>query len=84
MARHFQYRVECFFKEIIKLGSLGKTIYYAIRVEFQLRGSPHIHSFLWILNAPRLSKENKTEYCVFVDSIIKEIFQMIVLLGYSS
>ena len=59
MAKHFQYRVEVFFKEIVINGSLGKLSYYAIRVEFQFRGSPHIHSFLWIIGAPRLTKGNK-------------------------
>ena len=44
--------MEVFFKEIIVNGPLGKVKYYAIRVEFQVRGSPHIHSFLCVLNAP--------------------------------
>ena len=47
LARHFQYRVEVFFKEIIVDGPLGKVKYYAIK--FQFRGSPHIHSFLWVM-----------------------------------
>ena len=47
--RHFQYRVEIFFKVIVLDGPLRKTTYYAIRVEFQVSGSPHIHSFIWIL-----------------------------------
>ena len=46
LARHFQYRVELFFKEMVVNVPLGKVEYYAIRVEFQVRGSPHIHSFL--------------------------------------
>ena len=62
VARHFQYRVEIFFKVIVLHGPLGKTSYYAIRVEFQVRVSRHIHSFIWILNAPKLSKETKDEY----------------------
>ena len=62
VARHFQYKIEIFFKVIVLDGPLGKTSYYAIRVEFQVRGSPHIHSFIWILNAPKLSKETKDEY----------------------
>ena len=62
VARHFQYRVEIFFKVIVLHGPLGKTSYYAIRVEFQVRVSLHIHSFIWILNAPKLSKETKDEY----------------------
>ena len=71
LARHFQYRVEMFFKDIVVDGPLGKTKYYAIRVEFQARGSPHIHSLLWILNAPVLNQNNKEDYIAFVDNIIK-------------
>ena len=62
LARHFQYRVEVFFKEIVLNGPLGKVTYYAIRVEFQVRGSAHIHSFLWVLNAPVLTDDNINEY----------------------
>ena len=35
--RHFQYRVENFFKYIVMNGNLGKVFHYAIRVEFQVR-----------------------------------------------
>ena len=52
-------------------GPLGKTSYYAVRVEFQVRVSLHIHSFIWILNAPKLSKETKNGYIQWVDSIIR-------------
>ena len=62
VSRHFQLRVEMFFKEIILDGPLGKTKYYAIRVEFQVRGSPHIHSFFWIVNAPILSEKTIESY----------------------
>ncbi|XP_057316777.1 uncharacterized protein LOC130657796 [Hydractinia symbiolongicarpus] len=71
LARHFQYRVELFFKEIVVNGPLGKVKYCAIRVEFQIRGSPHIHSFLWVLNAPVLTENNIDKYIQFVDAIIK-------------
>ena len=70
VARHFQYRVEVFFKEIIIDGPLGKTKYYAIRVEFQVRGLPHVHCFLWVMNAPVLNSDNKEEYVAFVDQIV--------------
>ena len=43
-------------------GSLGKVIHYVIRVEFQVRGSPHIHFLIWVVNAPKLSSQNITEY----------------------
>ena len=52
-----------------KIIALGKTQYYAIRVEFQVRGSPHIHSFIWILNAPKLTKVNIDDYRKWVDSV---------------
>ena len=87
VARHFQYRVEIFFKVIVLHGPLGKTSYYAIRVEFQVRVSLHIHSFIWILNAPKLSKETKDQYVQWVDSTIrtdmpnsvseKELFELV-------
>ena len=65
LARHFQHRVEIFFKKIliIKDGPLRKVKYCAIRVEFQFRGSPHIHSFLWVLNALTLAENTINELC---------------------
>ena len=87
VARHFQYRVEIFFKVIVLDGSLGKTSHYAIRVEFQVRDTPHIHFFIWLLNAPNLPRETKDEYIQWVDSIIrtdmpnyvieKELFELV-------
>ena len=44
------------------MGLLEKTQYYPIRVELQVKGSPHIHSFIWILNAPKLAKGNIDDY----------------------
>ena len=70
VARHFQFRVEMFFKEIILKGPLGKTNYYVIRVEFQVRGSPHIHSFLWIVNAHVLSDNTIESYTEWLDQMI--------------
>ena len=69
VARHFQYRVEVFFKEIAVDGPLGKTKNYAVRVEFQVPGSPHVHCFLWVANAPVLISNNKEEYITLVDQI---------------
>ena len=44
--------------------------YYAIRVDFQTRRSPHVHLFIWILNAPALNKSKIEEYIMCFDSII--------------
>ena len=71
LARHFQYRVEVFFKIIIIDSQFCKVKYYAIRVEFQVQGSPHIHSFLQVLDAPILNKDIVNDYRQFIDSIVK-------------
>ena len=70
VARHFQYRVEVFFKEIVVDGSFGKSKYYAIRVEFQVYGLPHLRWFLWVANVPVLTSKSKEEYVTFVDQIV--------------
>ena len=31
--------------------------YYAIRIEFQERDSPYVHSYIWIFNAPNIENE---------------------------
>ena len=31
--------------------------HYASRTGFQERGSPHVHSFIWIFNAPNIENE---------------------------
>lgn len=53
-AIHFDRR---FFKYVLKgkTQPLGKVNDYFIRVEFQCRGSPHLHLFLWIDDAPSLT-----------------------------
>ena len=58
-AKHFQYRVENFFKEILlhKDSPIGQVAHYVIKVEFQFRGSPHIHAFLWLSNPQLLQKK---------------------------
>ena len=47
---------------------MGKTRYYALRVEFPERGSPHVHPFVWILNSPNIG--NETEDLVFIEKSI--------------
>ena len=46
VAKHFQHKVETFFKEVLlsNVKPIGKIVYYALRIEFQMRGSPHLHS----------------------------------------
>ena len=74
LARHFRYRVVTFFQVNVLDGPLGKVKYHPIGFELQVRRSPHVHSFLWVLHVPILSKDNIDEYILFVDSIVKATF----------
>ena len=72
-ARHFQHRFQSLVKEIIK-GSgrpIGEVTDFLWGVEFQLRGSPHIHSLWWIKDAPNLDTvEGRTAAPDFIDRYI--------------
>ena len=69
VAKHFQYRLECLFRDVL-LGSgdpIGKLLYHAIRIEFQFRGSPHAHCFVWIKDCPLLSDDTVEVFAKFID-----------------
>ena len=61
VAKHCQYEVEIFFKEIVIGGSLKKTKYDAICV----------HCFLWVAYAHVLTSKNEEDYVAFVDQIVR-------------
>ena len=49
---------------------LGKVIDYFYRIEFQQRGSPHVHCLFWIENAPRIDRKTDAEVAQFIDTYI--------------
>ena len=55
-ARHFAHRFQCHSREVIKgTGQpIGEVLDFFWRIEFQLRGSPHVHSMWWIKDPPNL------------------------------
>ena len=69
VAKHFQHRVETFFSEVLlsSLNPIGKIVYYALRIEFQMRGSPHLHALVWTSDCPKLTTENKQQYIDYID-----------------
>ena len=71
-ARHFQYRLNVFFNEFLKSSAqpLGKIADYAIRIEFQARGSPHAHTVIWIEDAPKFDKDDDEKVCNFINRYI--------------
>ena len=73
VAKHFQYKVETFFTEVLlsKSQPIGKIVYYALRIEFQMRGSPHLHALIWTEDCPKLTSETKEAYIEFIDKHVQ-------------
>ena len=55
-ARHFHYRLQTFFQTFLRSHAqpIGELVDYAIRIEFQARGSTHAHTILWIEDYSKL------------------------------
>ena len=68
-SRYFDHRVQEFLNTVLKSSCepIGKLLDYFYRVEFQQRGSPHIHMLVWIENAPTLETNSEREIVQFVD-----------------
>ncbi|XP_056093733.1 uncharacterized protein LOC130072579 [Rhinichthys klamathensis goyatoka] len=74
-ARMFDYRWHCFLKDVIMSPAqpIGKIKDYFYRVEFQQRGSPHVHCLFWVENAPKLNEDNEDSdalVAAFIDHYI--------------
>ena len=59
-----------FWKQLYLMVLLEKN-YSAIRVEFQVRGSPHVHLFICVLNSPKWTKSSIEEYTSWVDNAVR-------------
>ena len=72
VAKHFQFRLERLFKDVLLNSNdpIGKIVYHAIRIEFQFRGSPHAHCFIWINNCSVLTEETIDSYLEFLDKYV--------------
>ena len=71
-ARHFHYRLNVFFQDFLKstANPLGEIAKYAIRIEFQARGSPHAHCVIWVKDAPEFGVNGNDDVCSFIDQYI--------------
>ena len=71
-ARHFQYRLNTFFNGFLKSKAhpLGELSDSAIHIEFQMRGSPHAHTILWIKGAQKLGVDSDEQIVAFIDKYI--------------
>ena len=49
---------------------IGEIQDFFYRVEFQQRGSPHIHALFWVKDAPQLGKNPISDITAFVDKYV--------------
>ena len=71
-ARHFDFSVNKFLHEfLLSSGApLGEIVDYFYRVEYQNRGSPHIHMMIWCKGAPSYGTDTAQDICDYVDKYI--------------
>ena len=69
--RHFDHRVSLFIETILKSPQslLGVLEDYFFRVEFQQRGSPHIHILAWIKESPKYTENDDEEVLEYIDQV---------------
>ena len=73
VAKHFQYRLEIFFTEILLTNAkpIGKIVYHALRREFQMKGSPPLHALIWSSDCPTLTSYNNQAYLDYLDQHVQ-------------
>ncbi|XP_078795053.1 uncharacterized protein LOC144988493 [Oryzias latipes] len=71
-ARMFDFRWHCFLKEVLMSPAcpIGKIKDFFYRVEFQQRGSPHLHCLFWIEDAPVIDRNTDAEVIAFIDRYV--------------
>ncbi|XP_062603984.1 uncharacterized protein LOC134265790 [Saccostrea cucullata] len=70
--RFFDHRVHVFINTVLKNEDhpVGELIDFFYRVEFQQRGSPHIHMLMWIKDAPKFKEDPVSEIAQFIDKYV--------------
>ena len=68
----FQHIVEAFFSEYLLSDThpLGHITDYVIKIEFQIRRSPHAHCLLWV---KKFDKDPDDVVCAFIDKYITAV-----------
>ena len=72
--RHFDHQVKTFINSVLFSSQhpIGKVTDYFYKVEFQMRGSPHIHMLIWVEDSPKLddTEESQAAVVAFIDRYI--------------
>ena len=68
----FQHQLESFFSQYLLSSAhpLGHIKDYLIKIEFQMRGSPHAHSLLWVKDALKIDEDPDEVVCKFIEKYI--------------
>lgn len=68
-ARYLEHRFQTFLVNVMKskMNPIGENVDLFYRVEFQQRGSPHVHILIWIKDAPEYNGTNHEEVATFID-----------------
>jgi hypothetical protein len=71
-ARNFEHMFRLFLTTFLesKQMPIGEIEDFFYRVEFQQRGSPHIHALFWVKDAPHFGKNSESEVTTFVDKYV--------------
>ena len=72
-SRYFDHRDQQFINFVLKSvhNPLGVIPGYFYRVEFQQRGSPHIHLIVWVENSPKYQVNSIDDITDYVDKYLK-------------
>ena len=71
----FHHRLEAFFSEYLLSDThpLAYITDYVIKIEFQIRESPHAHCLLWVKDAPKIDKDPDDVVCAFIGIYITAV-----------
>ena len=71
-ARHFDYQVNKFLTNFLLSPAepLGKISDWFYEVEYQQRGSPHIHMLIWLEGAPQFQENSDAQVTAYTEKII--------------
>ena len=70
-----QHRFEAFSSKYLLSDThpLGHITDYVIKIEFQMRGSPHAHCLLWVKDASKIDKDPDDVLCSFIEKYIMAV-----------
>ena len=71
-ARHCYYSIQHYFNDFLKskVNPFGQLKDFWYRIEFQHRGSPHMHCLLWIADVPQYGINDTADVTQYIDGII--------------